>query len=424
MATYNLPSEWSLELCKVKEAWEITPPNPNGASFGEGIIIGHADTGWTNHPELLQGSNYLTSYPVSRNFFLPSTIPSGTAAHFLSGEDLMSHDEGPIRAFDGHGTSTASVLASGEGHPNNPPPAPPPPPFPSYTVPTTAFVTGVAPKAQVLPVRVSSDVELGNEETDIVETVGRIWDTYYSVNTYNKLAQAIEYLRKYSISGPLVPEMGVISISMAGSSFSRILFGALINARKAGVIVCAATGHLISWLPDSILLAGILYPASDPSTIAVAGCDNLSVPSPAGFYSSKVDIVAPGFGVRVADTSGNEWVSGPRPSRNFVMNTNGQGTSHSAPFVAGACALWQAFHGRSNLISRYTAPLLFDAFKHCLQSSARVPSGWNTSLHGAGVINVEDLLNCSLPTLAVIETAASSAGWTAAIRNAPIEDIE
>ena len=79
MATYNLPSEWSLELCKVKEAWEITPPNPNGASFGEGIIIGHADTGWTNHPELLQGSNYLTSYPVSSNFFLPSTIPTGSS---------------------------------------------------------------------------------------------------------------------------------------------------------------------------------------------------------------------------------------------------------------------------------------------------------------------------------------------------------
>ena len=43
--------EWSLELCRVKEAWALTPPTPHGRIKGEGIVIGHPDTGYTKHAE-------------------------------------------------------------------------------------------------------------------------------------------------------------------------------------------------------------------------------------------------------------------------------------------------------------------------------------------------------------------------------------
>ena len=43
---------WSLKLCKVEETWELPLPDPSGKHQGEGIVIAHPDTGYTQHTEI------------------------------------------------------------------------------------------------------------------------------------------------------------------------------------------------------------------------------------------------------------------------------------------------------------------------------------------------------------------------------------
>ena len=418
---YN--AEWPLELCNVKKAWtDVTIP-PGGKSQGEGIIIGHLDTGWSEHPELTLGGRYLTSYPASRNFSLSKAVTNIPQKN-KTGEDILNSSSifggGDLLVeLNGHGTSTASVLFSAEGHPNSSGPN-----FPDYTVPSTGtdrkFVSGVAPKAQVLPQRVSNNVILGNSDSDVLKEVD-FWPDYYpDISTYATLAKAIEYCRKTAPQLPGTAELGVISISMGGFFTDQTLTNALINARKAGIIVCAAAGHasfLISWLFKP------MFPARSPHVIGVAGCNQEKVAESKGFYGEGVDITAPAYGVSVADVEGDTWESGPRPARNYILNPDSHGTSHSTPFVAGSCALWQAHHTRAKLINDYGKPLLFDVFKHCLKRSVLADvDDWDTDSAGAGIIDVEKLLKCTLPSLSDVKDAADTSGWTEAIRNEQIPD--
>src|SRR3972149_6542542 len=43
--------EWGLSVCEVQAAWNLRPP-PQGKRWGEGVLIGHPDTGYTDHPEI------------------------------------------------------------------------------------------------------------------------------------------------------------------------------------------------------------------------------------------------------------------------------------------------------------------------------------------------------------------------------------
>ena len=417
MPSYDPVNEWTLQNGRVKEAWALTPPS-GGKPKGNGILIGHPDTGWTLHPELLKGGRYITTHPNSRNFFLPTGVPI-TFAPYLTAEDIMSG--GGAIDLNGHGTSTASVLNSEESHPSlNPPNTL----YPSYTVPLNQFVSGVAPEAHVLPLRVSNSVFLGSTDTDILQRTRTILpDIYYSVNTYNTLAQAIDYARRYPpVLPPVEPyEIGVISISMGGFRPTAILNLALIRARQAGVIICAAGGHSLGVVAGTMPVS---FPAFSPHTIGVGASNQSDAAISAGHFGPQIDICAPGWEVPVADTSGPTWVSGSRPTRNYHLNPVAEGTSHAVAFVAAACALWQAYHSRATLVARYGLPLLFDAFRMCLRSSARVPSGWDTARAGAGIIDVEALLLCPLPTKTAVETEADGNGWVAAIRNLPIVDVD
>jgi len=85
------------------------------------------------------------------------------------------------------------------------------------------------------------------------------------------------------------------------------------------------------------------------------------------------------------------------PATGFEVWNSGDGTSYATAVVAGACALWQAHHGRNFLIGRYGRALLTDAFRHCIKASATVPSGWSTDRRGAGVLDIDALLNLTLP---------------------------
>ncbi len=384
MPSYHLPNEWPLQICLAKEAWELAPLHSRGKAKGEGIIIAHPDTGYTNHPELIKGGRYLTSPPNAKNFFVQRHIEdlsTNTAEDFLISGLLPRHPS--------HGTSTASLMFSDEGHPIlNPPNTD----YPYYTVPTGQFVTGIAPKAKVLPLRVTSTVALGGRT---------LLSSSHCINTYVCVARALDHVVALRNA-----EIGVVSISLGGLTTQPTLNRALMLCRRKGIIVCAAAGQAFGrrLFPPS-------FPGRSPHTICVAGCyADLSEPSE-GFYGDQVDITAPGWGVTIARTSGQEKRDYEHdPVRNYAIDQNGEGTSYSTALTAGACALWLAYHNRRKLIETYGRPFLFDVFRHCLISSCFGRGSWPRH-RGYGVLNVLGLLDYDLPTVAEAESIARNNNW-------------
>jgi len=104
--------EWSLDLCRVREAWQLVPPTPHGRVQGESIRVGHPDTGYTPHAEI---------------FDTPSRVI------VADGFDFVARAPDPrdplVPGNPGHGTTTASVIMSSVGGPG------------------AEFVSGIAPLA-------------------------------------------------------------------------------------------------------------------------------------------------------------------------------------------------------------------------------------------------------------------------------------
>jgi thermitase len=383
--------EWALEICSVIDAWKV-PPKPGGKSMGEGIIVIHPDTGWTTHPELwdtsrivdgrLADDRYLTQ--KSRNFIDPGEIAidkledkfdpvvierKGAAKWIAEPQIYMRNAWSPS-----HGTVTASVILSMRGQPDSNE-------FPEYPV-GPGFVSGIAPKVIVIPYKVTKFVVL---------------DAQAAID----LAAAIQYavnLSKASTDPEIDgAKIGVISISMGtpdSKAIRKPLASALAAARQVGIVVIAAAGQLTEGIGKII---GVTYPGTDPNTICAAGCNFRREKYKDGFYGSAVDITAPAV---------NVWVARAIKARNVnegFFSEQSKGTSFATAIVAGACALWQAHHGRANLIKEYGRELIFDLFKKVLKDSCDTPPGWDTANRGAGVLNAKRLLEHPLPPRPEIE---------------------
>lgn len=119
--------DWCPRLIDALGAWSLAPhqpepgdPFPPGKSKGEGIVIGHPDSGYRRHPEILD-----------EMAGLPTRVLANRGRDFVDGDDTMEDEDG------GHGLGTASVLMSAENGPGE------------------KFVTGVAPAARIIPYRVT-----------------------------------------------------------------------------------------------------------------------------------------------------------------------------------------------------------------------------------------------------------------------------
>lgn len=311
--------EWSLELCRVTEAWQLVPPTPGGRTHGEGIRIGHPDTGYTHHAEIWDD---------------PPRVLAG------EGFDFVRRTADPIdpleRGNPGHGTTTASVIMSGIGGGDG-----------------RQFVSGVAPRASLVPLRVTPSVLL---------------------LSFDRLAEAIRFA--------VDRDCHVISMSLGGPVPSRALERAIAYAVERGVIVLAAAGNVWPW---------VVYPARLDQVIACAACNCQRAIWRHSASGDTVDVTAPGESV---------WVARPgataRPDDDRV--DHGSGTSYAVATVAGACALWLAFHGRAPLIARYGADQLAAVFKDLLMSHGVVrPPTWQSQRHGAGILDAARLLSAPLP---------------------------
>jgi subtilisin family serine protease len=169
-------SRWARDAIRCEEAWAIEPTR------GEGILIGHPDTGYTLHPNVGAGAFDL-----------------GKDRDFISNDDdaldpLIAPDDSPWpMPFPGHGTTTASVMV-GRGS-------------------EEAGIVGVAPGSKVVPLRA-------------VESVVQLFDS--------DVARAVDHARFAGCH--------VVSISVGGKGFFG-LRTAIQKAVDSGMIVMAAAGN-------------------------------------------------------------------------------------------------------------------------------------------------------------------------------------
>jgi serine protease len=106
---------WALSMVGAQAAWSI--------STGEGIRIGHADTGYTQHAEL------------------SGALDLDAAIDLIDGSGSAVDPLAPQAANPGHGTGTGSVIASRPA----------------------GLMTGVAPAAKLVPIRCIDDVKVFNQ---------------------------------------------------------------------------------------------------------------------------------------------------------------------------------------------------------------------------------------------------------------------
>lgn len=211
---------WALDAINARDAWNLA--SPTGRHRGAGVVVAHLDTGWTDHHELAGvfdpnlGWDFVDGDPIAR--------------------DGLQHGPG---LFPGHGTATASVLAS-RAH---------------------GRITGAAPEATLIEYRVSRSV------------------VHLSTR---RMARAID--------AAVAAGAHVISIS-AGGLWSRALRKAVRKAIAAGVIIVAAAGNYVGVT---------VWPAAYAGVIALGASTHQDRRWWASSFGSHVALAAPGAGVDCA----------------------------------------------------------------------------------------------------------------------------
>lgn len=317
--------EWHLHRTGMFDAWALS--ESRGRAPGEGVTIAFPDTGISRHPEMVGAG--------------------GTEPWATGGWDYLEDDDDPLDDlypdelydFPGHASQALSVIVSPRG------------PAQGARGP---FVTGAAPAALVLPLRVGRSVFITEAEP---------------------LARAI---RRATDRG-----VDVLLLTRGAPLPSASVARELERARRRGVIVVAAAGNGVPF---------VVYPAREPGVIAVGGSDAHDQPWTWSSVGAEVCISAP---------AANVWAAYPYRTafgRNieYLVKPAG-GTTIASSLVASAAALWLSYHGKEELHARYGPEGTALVFRHLLRETARTPYGWPTGTHGAGILDAEALLLAPLP---------------------------
>jgi thermitase len=304
---------------------------------GSGVVIAHPDTGWTPHSELNFTNNQAS--PVSPSYDLTKDW------NVFNNEDTAEEPLDSTMPFHFHGTSTASIIVS-RGNPNDP-----------------AALTGIAPGAKIISIRTI-------HEQPVDQTgVALILDT--------DVARAIWYASTQNAD--------VISLSVGGYP-NPVLECVVAHAVYNNTIVVAAAGQYWPFL---------VYPAGYPECIAVGASNDQNKPWADCVKDKKIAISAPGEKVWSA------YWDDSSPNRREIIDGKGNGCSFSTALTAGAASLWLQRYGKQNLVNGLNGrAVLQELFLKHIQNTATVPPGWNTNESGAGILNVERLLDTTtLPSL-------------------------
>jgi serine protease len=237
--------QWNMRAIGAPEAWART-------ARGAGVVVAVVDTG-VSKVEDLGGT----------------TILEG--ASFVPGTSTAADDQG-------HGTHVAGTIAQ--------------------TTNNGKGVTGVAPDATILPVKVLSAQGSGSSG----------W-----------IAAGIDYAADSGAD--------IINLSLGGG-YSAVIHTAIKKARSKGVIVVAAAGNSGR--------RGVGYPGALAETIGVSAVGPDGSLAPYSSYGRGVDIAAPGGDKR---TPNGGILQDTVDGRGGHQYAEYQGTSMATPHVAGAAAV-------------------------------------------------------------------------------------
>jgi subtilisin family serine protease len=224
----------------------------------------------------------------------------------------------------GHGTHVAGIVAAGG----------------------RAMPAGVAPRCRVLPVRVLAALKRGEQRVGagLLDNINSAvkWAVDHGADVIN-MSLGVRH------TGGGLPHAEVVDY-----------------ARRNGVTIVAASGN------DG--REERYYPGALPHVVAVGAFGRDGGVAPFSTYGEQVSLVAPG-----TDIFSSSLENG------YAFST---GTSHAAPFVAGAAALLKSYARE-----RGGPPLADRQVKHLLKHTAdRVDERWKTRRAGFGRLNVADAL--------------------------------
>lgn len=264
-------SQWALEKIDAPEAWNIETGRSD-------IVIAVIDTGVDyNHPDLKENI-------WANDDEIPSNGVDDDNNGFVDdirGWDFVNNDNDPIDD-NGHGTHCAGIIGAIG---NN-----------------SIGVAGVCWNCSILPIK--------------------------ALNSRGKgcilcLANNIVYATDNGAD--------VISMSIGGSSKSKLFEEALDYAHSKGVTVVAAAGN------DNTYLDFIpMYPAAYSNVIAVAATDENDEKAKFSNYGSLIDVAAPGVGILSTMPTYHVTLNDKGYSHNYDTLS---GTSMACPHVAGLAGL-------------------------------------------------------------------------------------
>lgn len=293
------------------------------------IRIAHIDTGYTEHAALGWNNGQSTTVDVA----------SGHSYWLFDGPDARDDLEGPN---GGHGTRISGAISG------------------FYLKAPVKPYYGVAPRATIVPYRVT--------------------DSVFIDHVKDKIAQAIDEA--------ILKKCSVINISLGGLAPLQQLARAFDRAYEAGVIVVCAAGQGIPW---------VIYPGRYNRCITMGGVGPGLLPWASGATGKCVDLCAPADAIR--RIRARAFPHG-QTSADMYEAPDGDGTSYAAAACSGIAALWLAWHGFDKFEKKYGQDRwkIPRAFKVLAKQTA-TPGNWpqGSKRYGAGVINAAQLLAAELP---------------------------
>jgi subtilisin family serine protease len=329
---------WSLKFGRVFEAWrfiqkrEVSVKSEDAddsseaqvLQMGQGVKIGVIDTGYLpEHHEFQRSKEINNNVKLGDgvNVLDPTVDPTPIDQFVLKGSP----------ANPGHGSAVVGVLNAT---------------LPKKDKRPMAFTTGIAPGAEVFPVRASISTVYKNPFT---------------------IAKAIRDL--------IEKKVHIISISLGGPPENSLQL-ALEKAQRAGIIVVAAAGNGTQLKLGDFSVGGFaVFPSVYPTVIAVGAgnieCKVWGQSAPA----EEVDVLAPGE---------NVWYPASyKGSDSMIWSLRrGSGTSFATPYVAAAAALWiQANGGFEKLAAKYGV----DSAKSGGRDLSGIPKAFEVALKYQGL---------------------------------------
>lgn len=283
--------QWALDYLKATQDWQV--------SKGSGVTVAVLDSGVASIPDL------------------SGQVVSG--ADFSSGPSSSGNGETDTDN-DGHGTGMAVVIAGNGGS-----------------------VTGLAPSAKILPVRIDASSASG------------------------LFAQNVAAGIQYAVS----QHVGVINLSIGGhQDLGAQVSSAIAQAVAANIVVVAATGNDGTSTVD--------FPAAYPGVVAVGAIDQSGQVWSQSNTGSQVALVAPGVNIY--------------RDNNFGQQGTSNGTSEATAYVSATAALIRGAH------PDWTAgQVIRDLISTATPGSGQA-AGQHSDQYGYGVVTPLKALQASAPS--------------------------